>query len=236
MTIRCAWEHNGDDTLLHAVDYPGAYARGAGRAPAVEKMREELMSYLRWSGERCPDTFEVEIVQEKASELQIADADSDIIFEKEQIPLTKQEYQRLKLLALKSAEDFYALYRSVPDKDASCLPERRTFYGPVPRTAREMYQHTKNVNSYYFGEIGVDADNEGTIIHCRMRGFALLENTPGFLSAPAVTGSHDELRSGRKVLRRFLWHDRIHARAMYRMAVKTFGSSCLKNPFFFSSP
>ena len=64
------------------------------------------MSYLRWSGERCPDTFEVEIVQEKASELQIADADSDIIFEKEQIPLTKQEYQRLKLLALKSAEDF----------------------------------------------------------------------------------------------------------------------------------
>ena len=34
---------------------------------------------------------------------------------------------------------------------------------------------------------------------------------------------------------RFLWHDRIHAKAMYRMAVKTFGENCLKNPFGFSS-
>ena len=24
-----------------------------------------------------------------------------------------------------------------------------------------MYEHTKNVNAYYFGEIGVEADNEG---------------------------------------------------------------------------
>lgn len=105
--------------------------------PAVEKMPEELTSYLRWIGAECPNTsFEIEIVQEKASGLQIADADSDIIFETERIPLTKEEYQRLKLLALKSAEDFYALYCSVPDKDASCLPQRNTFYGAVPRTAQ----------------------------------------------------------------------------------------------------
>lgn len=233
MRVRCAWEHNGDDTLLYAVNCAGAYARGASRELALEKMPEELQSYLSWSGAPVPQSFEIEIVQEKASGLQIADADSDIIFEEEHAPLPEEEYLRLKALALKSAGDFYALYVSVPDKDASCLPARDTFYGAVPRTAREMYEHTKNVNSYYFGEIGVDVDNEGTILQCRQKGFELLEQSDGFLQAPAAAGSYDELWSVRKVLRRFLWHDRIHAKAMFRMAERTFGKGVVRNPFQF---
>lgn len=233
MKIICAWEHNGDDTLLHAVNCVGAYARGANRGQALEKLPKEIMSYLRWSGEPVPERVEIEVVQEKASNLQIADADSDILFEEECAPLSEEAYLRLKALALKSAEDFHALYASIPDKNASCLPERNTFYGAVPRTAQEMYEHTKNVNSYYFGEIGVDADNAGTILECRRRGFALLEQSVGFLQAPAVVGSYDELWSVGKVLRRFIWHDRIHAKAMYRMAVRTFGKYALRNPFQF---
>lgn len=233
MKIRCAWEHNGDDTLLYAVDYAGAYTRGAEVNAALEKMPEELRTYLRWIGQRRPETFEMEIVQEKASGLQVADADSDIIFEEERLPLTREDYLRLKSLSLKSAEDFHKLYASVPDKDLSCLPERRTFYGAVPRTAREMYEHTKNVNSYYFGEIGVDADNVGLILECRRMGFERLERTAGFLNAPAAVGSYGEWWSVGKVLRRFLWHDRIHAKAMYRMAVKTFGAEKIENPFHF---
>lgn len=120
MKIRCAWEHNGDDTLLYAVDYAGAYTRGAEVNAALEKMPEELRTYLRWIGQRCPETFEMEIVQEKASGLQVADADSDIIFEEERLPLTREDYLRLKSLSLKSAEDFHKLYASVPDKDLSC--------------------------------------------------------------------------------------------------------------------
>lgn len=235
MKIRCAWEHNGDDTLLYAVDYAGAYTRGAGVGAALEKMPEELRTYLRWIGQPCPETFDMIIIQEKVSDLQVADADSDIIFEEERMPLTQEEYLRLKSLALKSAEDFYKLYASVPDKALSCLPERRTFYGSVPRTAREMYEHTKNVNSYYFGEIGVDADNAGLIFEGRRRGFELLEHDAGFLNLPAAMGSYGEWWSVRKMLRRFLWHDRIHAKAMYRMAVKTFGGEEIENPFHFSA-
>ncbi|MDE6281137.1 MAG: hypothetical protein K2M15_05015 [Oscillospiraceae bacterium] len=148
MKVKCAWEHNGDDTLLYAVNCAGAYARGANRGQALEKLPKEIMSYLRWSGEPVPARVEIEIVQEKASGLQIADADSDIIFEEERAPLPEETYLRLKALALKSAEDFHELYASVPDKNASCLPERNTFYGAVPRPAQEMYEHTNNVHSY----------------------------------------------------------------------------------------
>ena len=96
-----------------------------------------------------------------------------------------------------------------------------------------MYEHTKNVNKYYFGEIGVEADNEGSILSCRTRGFDLLETHPGFLNNSVFAGSYGEEWSLRKLLRRFIWHDRIHAKAMYRMAVKTFGVDAVPNVFQF---
>ena len=126
-------------------------------------------------------------------------------------------------MALESARRFLALYESVPDPDRSENPVRQTFYGAVPRTAREMYEHTKNVNAYYFGEIGVEADNEGDILTCRCRGFEALEKQPDFLKNPTFEGSWEEDWTLRKLLRRFIWHDRIHARAMERMMKRTFG-------------
>ena len=64
-------------------------------------------------------------------------------------------------------------------------------------------------------------------------GFALLEKKEDFLRNEVVIGSYDEAWSLRKVLRRFLWHDRIHAKAMYRMAMKTFGEESVPDVFQF---
>jgi len=232
--VRCVWEHNGEDTLLYSVDYIGAYTRGENLEAAIGKMQEEVLSYLQWTNEAVQTISDVEIVQEKVSELQIKDADSDVLFDAEREALTREEYEVLKALALKSAGDFLGLYLSVVNKNESCNPERRTFYGAAPRTAREMYEHTKNVNEYYFGEIGIEADNDGTIYECRKKGFERLENSEGFLNNPVIEGSYGELWSLRKVIRRFVWHDRIHAKAMYRMALRTFGEDGAENVFKFT--
>ena len=233
MKVNCVWEHNGNDSIIYANNYIGAFARGASKEEAMLKMPEEIRRFQLWRGEEPLDNYEIDIVQEKESGLQVRDADSDVLFATEKDPLSAEEYQHLKTLAMKSAEDFYSLYNSFPDKHKSALPYRKTFYGSVPRTAEEMYQHTKNVNEYYFSEIGVDADNEGTIVSCRARGFESLESIPGFLSLETVTGSYDEQWSVRKVLRRFIWHDRIHAKAMYRMGVLTFGANAVPDLFRF---
>lgn len=233
MEIKCVWEHNGNDTLLYAVDFVGAYTRGESLDAAKEKMPEEIKSYLKWCGGDPAAEINVVITEEKASELCIRDADSDVIFESEKEPLSRSEYEGLKALALKSAKDFLTLYNSVPDKKATVSSERKTFYGQVPRTADEMYEHTKNVNGYYFTEIEVDADNIGDIYECRRRGFEALEAKPDFLQNTVIEGSYGEEWSLRKVLRRFIWHDRIHAKAMYRMATKAFGKESVANPFCF---
>lgn len=233
MANHCVWEHNGGDTLLYSTDFVGAYTRGEALEAAEAKMQAEISAYLKWCGKQADTDTETAIVEEKASELTIRDADSDVLFESEKAPLTAEEYRTLKELAMKSAGDFLALYESIPDKNAAAIPEREIFYGKVPRTAHEMYEHTKNVNAYYFSEIGVEADNAGTICACRERGFEALEAKPDFLQNAVTMGSYGEDWSLRKVLRRFIWHDRIHAKAMYRMAVNIFGAENVENPFCF---
>lgn len=236
MKLKCFWEHNGDDTILYSVDFLGAYTRGNSLDVAANKMPDEIRSFAEWSGQTLDNNrIAVEIIEEKISDLKICDADTDAIFNCETIPLTMDEYLFLKDLALKSAKDFWALYNSIPDKDTCCLPERKTFYGAVPRTAREMYEHTKNVNNYYFGEIGIECDNDDDILSCRNRGFELLERQTDFLENKPVTGSYDELWSLKKMLRRFIWHDRIHAKAMYRMAIKILGNNAIPNIFCFKN-
>ena len=235
--VHCIWEHNGNDSLIYADNFIGAFTRGASKDEALYKMNTEIMSYLLWRDGMLPihdKTVEVMIVQEKISTLQIADADSDVLFESERQPLTKNEYEALKKLAIKSAQDFQLLFEAIPNKNLTSLPERKTFYGQVPITAQQMYDHTIGVNNYYFGEIGIDTDNNGNIVECRKRSFEQLESIQNYLNNKLFIGSYEEEWTLRKVCRRFIWHDRIHAKAMFRMACTTFGKETIPNIFSFS--
>lgn len=231
--IQCVWEHNQNDSLIYSSNVVGAFTRGASKEEALKKMPNEIKSYFLWTGKRPPASLETIITQEKTSDLCVRDADSDVLFETEKEDLTMEQYRRLKDLALKSANDFLTLYDSFPDKNHSALPARKTFYGTIPRTASEMLSHTKNVNSYYWGEIGLDVSNEGTIVENRLRGFDELEARRNFLSGKVYDGSYGEQWSIPKVLRRFLWHDRIHAKAMFRMGIATFGAGTIPDVFKF---
>lgn len=81
MTINCIWEHNGNDTLLYAVDFVGAYTRGETLEAAIQKMQVEISSYLQWCGKKAYASMDVAIIGEKVSKLAICDADSDVLFE-----------------------------------------------------------------------------------------------------------------------------------------------------------
>ncbi len=234
MKIHCIWEHNGNDTLLYSKDYIGAFTRGSSLEEALSKMPQEILAYSRWIGQSITEGITPIIAEEHISSLDICDADSDVIFDSEKQPLTMEEYLHLKAITLKSAEDFLKMYDSISDKHSSSLKPKNTFIGPKPRTAHEMYEHTKCVNRYYFGEIGVSATNEGTILECRKNGFEILEKQKNFLSNIVLTGSYNEKWSLRKVMRRFVWHDRIHGKAMYRMAKLTFGEHSVNNTLCFN--
>lgn len=91
-----------------------------------------------------------------------------------------------------------------------------------------VWEHNGNDTLLYFAKVDVAVNNEGNIYECRKHGFEALESNPDFLQNAVITGSYGEVWSLRKVLRCFIWHDRIHAKAMYRMAIKVFGNACQK--------
>jgi hypothetical protein len=83
------------------------------------------------------------------------------------------------------------------------------------------------------GEVPFD-EYDIEIVQEKESGFEKLESMANYLSNDIVTGSYDELWSVRKVLRRFIWHDRIHAKAMYRMGIATFGEGVIPDVFGFT--
>ena len=234
MKIEAVCEYNDLGYLIYAANYPGAFVRGTTENEALAKFPGEMRSYLRWCGALTAgaEAPEVEIMQRKLSELQICDADSDVLFDLERLPMTQAEYEAQKLLTLKSARDFEALYRSIPHPDISGRPPRRTFYGEVPRTPRRMYEHVNQTTAYYAAAFGIKLENLPDLYANRMQALAEVELLEDFLSGRVHTAPDGEEWTLRKLLRRFLWHDRIHARAMWRTATALWGDS-VANPFFF---
>ena len=65
MKILCVWEHNGNDSILYAENFVGAFTRGATLQICCDKMIDEIKSYLKWLGKEDCDDYSIEIVQEK---------------------------------------------------------------------------------------------------------------------------------------------------------------------------
>lgn len=234
MTIEAVCEYNARGYLIYAANYPGAFVRGATENEALAKFPGELRSYLRWCGQKDLhlEPLSVETVQRQVSSLAICDADSDVLFHAECQAMTEAEYERLKLLVLKSARDFRKLYESIPNPEISGRSPRQTFYGAVPRTPREMYVHTNQVTAYYAAAFGITLENMPDIYANRMQLLSELEDLPDFLSNRVYTAEDGESWTLRKVLRRLIWHDRIHAKAMWRTAKALWGDD-VANPFYF---
>ena len=114
------------------------------------------------------------------------------------------------------------------------LKSRRTLYGKVPVTAREMLEHVSDNQRAWAMFFGVDLGEGQGLLADRKRLFAGLEAHPGYLSDRIVAGSDSELWTLRKLLRRLLWHDAIHGRALYRKAITFWQKERIKNPFGFT--
>ena len=50
MIIHCVWEHNGNDTLLYATNFVGAYTRGESLEIAKAKMPHLPVEMLAQGG------------------------------------------------------------------------------------------------------------------------------------------------------------------------------------------
>lgn len=231
-------EYNDKGVTLWSLRYPGAFARGETAAEAVRKLPAACRRYRLWAklpieADAAGDE-QVRCTRKIKVDAPVEEGFTAALFPEEKLALDMARYTSLKTLCLISARDLEALFASIPQKDRALLKSRRTVYGKVPVTAREMLSHVIEAQRTWSTLFGVNLGESQGLLADRKRLFAGLERQPGYLDGRLVTGPDGELWTLRKLLRRLLWHDALHGRALYRKAVTFWQKERIKNPFGFT--
>lgn len=237
MPIELVSEVNTYGVFMQFPAFPGAYTRGVNEEVALSKAKREMEAYAKWAevetGEN--EKFLISARQHARQDLRVDDGDSEILLAADRVRLDKSEFGRRCRLAVKSAEDVAALYGSIRDLDwVQPQKNRQTFYGQVPATAREMLWHMDQIHGFYLSRIHIDGDFvPGAMVENRGKAIRLLlEHTDRAVFS--IYEADGEQWTETKILRRLIWHDRIHAKALYRHGVRMgMNVAEIANPFFF---
>ncbi len=222
-SLSVAMETNGRGFHGFIVELPGAFVRGRTEKEAVSKVDGEAGSFLRWLGQRRTSFPRARIVQTHRCGLMVEDADCEILLVDDKREMSEEEFQSLAELASFSGTTFNALFDSVRLKDwVDEARIRTTFYGQNRKTIREMFQHVKQTQYYYLSRTGLSLREDEADPLMRVRATSLdalgsLFGENGNSKTYAIDGEEWTLK---KILRRFIWHDRIHGKAIVRTLEK----------------
>ncbi len=230
-------EYNDRGVTLWSLACPGAFARAETAAQAAKKLPAACRRYRLWAKLPMDGTVgeeQIRYVRRIKVDAAVEEGFTAVLFPEEKLPLDMARYTALKVLCLSSARDFETLFASIPQKDRALLKSRRTLYGKVPVTAREMLEHVANGQRAWAAVFGIELGDEQGLLAARKRLFAGLEAQPGYLSGRVVLAPDGEPWTMSKLLRRLLWHDAIHGRALYRKAITFWQKERIRNPFGFT--
>ena len=238
-TISIALETNGKGFMGFLVDLPGAFIRGEDEEDALSKVRHEAESYFDWLGILRASPTKWQIVQRHYCQLMVEDADGEILLDADRGTLPEEEFQTLASLIHRSARTFKSLYGSSALKHwVDPSRARRTFYGECPKTIQEVFDHVNATQHYYVSRAGLLPSEEETDFLATRNLYAdRIERLFRAQGSSRVYDVDNELWTLKKILRRFVWHDRIHGKAITRILAKQKRLGLIESyedPFHFS--
>ncbi len=216
-------ETNGRGFMGFIVELPGAFVRGPVENEALSKVQREADSYLRWVGSQARPSLKTRVVQTHRCKLMVEDADSEILLDADRNYVSDQEFRGLVELVKYSGLAFTRLFDSAALKDwVDEARVRKTFYGQNKKTIREIVDHVKRTQFYYLSRTGVSFKENEAQPFMKVRGVCVdhltsLYGENGNVKAYNVDNEDWTLK---KILRRFVWHDRIHGKAIVRILEK----------------
>ena len=222
-SLSVAMETNGRGFQGFVVELPGAYVRGRMEEEAVAKVPKEAMSYLKWLGQERAGFPKPRVVQTHRCRLMVEDADCEILLADDSFQMSEQEFRHLVELVKYSGLTFTKLYNSAELKDwVDETRIRTTFYGQNKKTIQEIFDHVKRTQFYYLSRTGVSftEDEAEPFMKIRDSGLDRLAGLFRENGNSKVYELDSESWTLKKVLRRFIWHDRIHGKAITRILEK----------------
>ncbi len=221
--LSVAMETNGRGFMGFIAELPGAFVRGPVENEALAKTPLEARSYMRWLGGEEHTSFSPRIVQRHSCSLVVEDGDCEILLDSDKAFVHEPEWLQLMELAKYSGKTFCDLFDSAERKD--WIDEariRKTFYGNNKKTIQEIFDHVKRTQYYYLSRTGqrLFEDEEESLMTIREECFQTLSQLFNRHSNSQVFRLDNEDWTLKKILRRFIWHDRIHGKAIVRILEK----------------
>lgn len=229
--VSVALETNGRGYLGFIVELPGAFVRGKTKQEALLKVPKEVSQYLKWLGSLEKSgckvqtlqarEYGVEVVQAHVTSLAVEDADGEILLDADKGTLEEEGFRNLLDLVWFSGEAFVRLCTKAKFKDwVDEARIRRTFYGDNPTTIQQIFDHVKNCQLYYLSRMRIGGKTEADFMTTRRFCLGRLEALYRENNNSLELEVDNERWTLKKTLRRFVWHDRIHAKAIGRILEK----------------
>ena len=203
-------------------ELPGACVRGPSEGECLSKVDREAGRYSQWLGLEPRDHYPTGPSKVHRSELCVEDADNEILLEYDRGRLDRSTFDEWRQIASYSGVCFQELYDAATLRDwRDPARDRETFYGDCPCSIREVYQHVDRVQGYYQACLGLTPaiESRGFVARrreCLSRISELYESEP----VDRVHHGNGEEWTIAKALRRYIWHDHIHAKSIVRSLLR----------------
>ncbi len=220
--ISVALETNGRGFIGFIAQLPGAYVRGKNEEEALSKVDGEVRSYARWLAVEAPVDYDICVSQRHHCSLMVEDADSEILLDGDRSAMNDHEFKELHELATYSGETIYRLYKNAELRDwVDESRVRKTFYGETPKTIQEIFGHVNGTQYYYLSRADLmSRERTSDFLQARHDCLSRLQEFFEQQDNDRIFHVDNEEWTLRKVLRRFVWHDRIHAKSIVRIMKK----------------
>ena len=216
--LHIEFETNGVGWIGYVAELPGAFVRGPTEEVSLSKGEKEVRRYARWLGLEPKVSCTLLRTRVHRSGLCVEDADNEILLEYDRGRLNPSTFDRWCQIALFSGACFQELYAAATLRDwRDPARDRETFNGPAPCSIREVYQHVDRVQGYYQQCLGLTPDfGSCSFTERRRECLARISELYGNNTGLNVRQEGGEEWTTAKALRRYIWHDRIHAKSIVR--------------------
>jgi predicted RNase H-like HicB family nuclease len=196
-------------------EFPGCYARGIRRQAALDSAPaaiEELISRLKQAGfpvSGAGKPVEVSIAEEFRSFPSSPDYLVNAFFENDRIPLSEDDNNYARLLLDLNRNELLAIITGLSEDVLD-----RTVPGEVQKNVRGIIRHIGSAEWWYWDRLGLafpraQRPEDPFDMLKTLREFTL-HHLPGLVGSSELTVCLGEKWSPRKLLRRTIWHERVH--------------------------
>jgi len=217
-------------TQIFVKELPGCYSRSPTFEGAVAKMPTKIREFLDWlrkNGERIEDAcyeIETEVSEIVKGNWPVNLGDSQALFNADLKPLSRDEVERCIRYMNYATMDLMDLYLKTPKEALEWKPDQST-----PRHIKQIAEHVAEVDLFYLERLRkrnfsdwplnfLEVCSELSTMRLSNLSEEEMDCTLSHHPPGGWTGTTEpEGWTVRKVLRRFVWHKRLHTATVKKL-------------------